>query len=127
MLATMFNTGARVQEILDVRASDLQLTKPYQLRLVGKGRKVRWCPLWPQTAQLLRAWCVERSLDLRSDAPVFVNQRGQPLSRFGVRFILAKRVRQAAQHYPELARKKLHPHSLRHSSVSHPIPWTPTE
>ncbi len=119
LVATMFNTGARVQEILDLRARDLQLTKPYQLRLVGKGRKVRWCPLWSQTAQLLRAWCIERQLDLRSDAPVFVNQRGQPLSRFGVRFILGKHVRQAAQHQPGLATKKLHPHSLRHSTAVH--------
>ncbi len=119
LVATMFNTGARVQEVLDLRASDLQLTKPYQLRLVGKGRKVRWCPLWPQTTQLLRAWCVERPLDLRSEAPVFVNQRGLPLSRFGVRFILAKHVRQAAQHQPGLATKKLHPHSLRHSTAVH--------
>jgi site-specific recombinase XerD len=119
LLATMFNTGARVQEILELRASDLQLTKPYQLRLVGKGRKVRWCPLWPQTAKLLRAWCLERQLDLRSDAPVFVNQRGRPLTRFGVRFILAKHVRQAAQHQPRLQTKRLHPHSLRHSTAIH--------
>jgi integrase/recombinase XerD len=119
LVATMFNTGARVQEILDLRASDLQLTKPYQLRLLGKGRKVRWCPLWPQTVQLLRAWCRERPLDLRSEAPVFVNQRGLPLSRFGVRFILAKHVRAAAQHQPGLATKTLHPHSLRHSTAVH--------
>jgi len=119
LLAAMFNTGARVQEILDLRASDLQLTKPHQVRLVGKGRKVRWCPLWPQTAQLLRAWCIERQLDLRSEAPVFVNQRGLPLTRFGVRFILAKRLRQAAQHQPSLATKRFHPHSLRHSTAIH--------
>ena len=119
LVATMFNTGARVQEILDLRARDLQLTKPYQLRLVGKERKVRWCPLWSQTARLLRARCIERQLDLRSDAPVFVNHRGLPLSRFGVRFILGKHVRQAAQHQPGLATKKLHPHSLRHSTAVH--------
>jgi len=119
LLAAMFNTGARVQEILDVRANDLQLTKPYQLRLMGKGRKVRWCPLWAQTAQLLRAWCAECSLDLRAAVPVFVNQRGRPLSRFGVRFILAKHIRQAAQQQPGLSRKKLHPHSLRHSTAVH--------
>jgi site-specific recombinase XerD len=119
LIATMFNTGARVQEILDLRAHDLQLTKPYQLRLVGKGRKVRWCPLWSQTAQLLRAWCTERALDLRSEAPVFVNQRGFPLSRFGVRFILAKHVRQAARSQPGLASKRVHPHSLRHSTAVH--------
>jgi integrase/recombinase XerD len=119
LLATMFNTGARVQEILNLRVSDLQLTKPYQLRLVGKGQKVRWCPLWPQTAQLLRAWCTESQVDLRSDARVFVNHRGLPLTRFGVRFILAKHVRQAAQHLPGLRTKKLHPHSLRHSTAVH--------
>jgi integrase/recombinase XerD len=119
LLAAMFNTGARVQEILDLRAGDLQLTKPYQVRLVGKGRKVRWCPLWPQTAQLLRTWCTERQLDLRSDAAVFVNQRGLPLTRFGVRFILAKHLRQAAQHQPSLASKRFHPHSLRHSTAVH--------
>jgi integrase/recombinase XerD len=119
LLAMMFNTGARVQEILDLRASDLQLTKPYQLRLVGKGRKVRWCPLWPQTAQVLRAWCAERRLDLRSDAPVFINQRGLPLTRFGVRFLLAKHFRRAREAMPNLATKRLHPHCLRHSTAVH--------
>jgi integrase/recombinase XerD len=119
LLATMFNTGARVQEILDLRASDLQLTKPAQVRLVGKGRKVRWCPLWPQTAKLVRAWCHERQLDLHYDAPVFINQRGLPLTRFGVRFILAKHVGRAAQRQPRLRTKRLHPHSLRHSTAVH--------
>jgi integrase/recombinase XerD len=56
----MFNTGARVQEVIDLLARDLQLTQPYQLRLFGKGRKERYCPLWPQTAQVLRAFCEEQ-------------------------------------------------------------------
>jgi len=119
LLAAMFNTGARVQEILDLRATDLQLSTPYQVRLMGKGRKIRWCPLWPQTAKLLRAWCLERPLDLRSEGPVFVNQRGLPLTRFGVRFILAKHFRNAAEHQPRLKTKRLHPHSLRHSTAVH--------
>jgi len=119
LLAAMFNTGARVQEILDVRAADLQLTKPFQVRLLGKGRKTRTCPLWPQTAQLLRALCAERQLDLRAEARVFVNHRGAPLSRFGVRFILAKHLRGAARTCPGLTRKRLHPHSLRHSTAVH--------
>src|SRR5438477_2449187 len=67
LLATMFNTGARVQEIADLRASDLQLTKPFQVRLFGKGRKERYCPMWPQTASVLRTFCKERNLDLRSE------------------------------------------------------------
>ena len=119
LLAAMFNTGARVQEILDVRATDLQLTKPFQVRLLGKGRKTRTCPLWPQTAQWLRALCAERQLDLRAEARVFVNHRGTPLTRFGVRFILAKHLRRAARTDPALARKRLHPHSLRHSTAVH--------
>ena len=53
LLVTMFNTGARVQEILDLRVCDLTLIKPYQVRLFGKGRKERICPLWEQTANLL--------------------------------------------------------------------------
>src|SRR6185369_5597127 len=72
LLTTLFNTGARVQEVIDVRANDLQLTRPYQLRLFGKGRKERYCPLWPQTAQVLRAFCGERRIDLHSDARVFL-------------------------------------------------------
>jgi integrase/recombinase XerD len=119
LLATLFNTGARVQELLDVRAIDLQLTSPHQVRLIGKGGKTRTCPLWPQTARLLRALCIERHLDLRSEARIFVNHRGTPLTRFGVRFILAKHLRRAAAACPMLARKTLHPHSVRHSTAVH--------
>lgn len=119
LLAALFNTGARVQELLDVRATDLQLTKPCQVRLVGKGRKTRTCPLWSQTARLLRGLCAERGLAPGSDARVFVNHRRAPLTRFGVRFILAKYLRRAAATLPRLARKRLHPHSLRHSTAVH--------
>ncbi|MEI9974711.1 MAG: tyrosine-type recombinase/integrase [Ignavibacteriota bacterium] len=73
LLATMFNTGGRVQEIADLRACDLQLTKPFQVRLFGKGRKERYCPLWPQTAAVLRAFSDQRTLDLRSESRVFLN------------------------------------------------------
>ena len=84
LLATMFNTGGRVQEIADLRACDLQLTGPFQVRLFGKGRKERYCPLWPQTAAVLRALSDQRTLDLRSESPVFLNHRGRPLTRFGI-------------------------------------------
>jgi integrase/recombinase XerD len=55
LLATMFNTGARVQELVAMSVADLQLEVLPQVRLYGKGRKERWCPLWPQTADLLWA------------------------------------------------------------------------
>lgn len=119
LLATMFNTGARVQEILDVRPSDLQLMKPFQVRLLGKGRKERICPLWPETAELLRSQITESGSNPSSTEPLFRNHRGEPLTRFGVRYILAKYCDRARTTTPTLAAKRLHPHSMRHSTAVH--------
>jgi integrase/recombinase XerD len=117
LLALLFNTGARAQEIVDLDADDLQLESPPQVKLVGKGRKTRICPLWPQTAQVLKEFAVEIGIDLRSDAPVFCNQRGTRLTRFGIRYILAKYCQRAAAACPSLTGKRLHPHSMRHSTA----------
>jgi len=117
LLATMFNTGGRVQEIADLRVCDLQLTKPFQLRLFGKGRKERYCPLWPQTAAVLRAFCQQRNLDLRSESRIFLNHRCQPLTRFGIRHILSRCLGAACARAPNLCKKRLHPHSVRHSTA----------
>jgi integrase/recombinase XerD len=119
LLAAMFNTGARVQEIVALRIADLRVEAPPHLRLFGKGRKERVCPLWPQTADLLRALIAERSGPPPVDQPLFVNHRGGPLTRFGVRYILAKYCAQAQLAMPTLARKRLHPHSMRHSTAVH--------
>jgi len=118
LLVTMFNTGARVQEILNLRSSDLQLIKPYQARFMGKGRKERLCPLWPQTAQLLQEIIAIRNNTL-TDERVFLNHRRQPLTRFGVRYLLAKYCELAKKNAPTLAGKRLHPHSMRHSTAVH--------
>lgn len=117
LLATLFNTGARAQEIIDLRVCDCQLTRPYQVRLLGKGRKVRVCPLWPQTAEILRALCAERQVPQDAASPLFLNQRGESLTRYGIRYILARRCERAQETCPSLARKRLHPHSMRHSTA----------
>jgi len=120
LLAFLYNTGARVQEALDLRAAALQLDRPYQVRLLGKGRKERVCPLWPQTAALLRSLLAERGIAPHADAPVFVNHFGQPLTRYGVRHLLARYAAlAAARGNPGLARKRVHPHTLRHSCAVH--------
>lgn len=119
LLLAMFNTGACVQEILDIRPRDLQLVRPLQVRICGKGRKERTCPLFPRTAEVLRVLLVETGLDEHSSAPLFRNRRGQPLTRFGVRYLLRKYAALAASTAPGLARKRVHPHTMRHSSAVH--------
>jgi integrase/recombinase XerD len=63
LLVLMFNTGARVQEILELKTNDLQLSRPFGVRLQGKGRKERICPIWPETAQVLREHLETRGMD----------------------------------------------------------------
>ena len=119
LVATLFNTGARVQEIVDIRASDLQLARPFHVQLLGKGRKERVCPLWSETAEVLRSYCTERHIDLRTKTPVFTNRNGKALTRFGVRYILRKYFDRARATTPTLVKKRLHPHSIRHSTAVH--------
>jgi site-specific recombinase XerD len=115
----MFNTGARVQELVAMCVRDLQLDTLPQVRLYGKGRKERLCPLWPQTADLLRALLAERGRDVPLDQPVFRNHRGGQLTRFGVRYLLRKYCELAKIATPTLGTKRLHPHSMRHSTAVH--------
>ncbi|WP_456865372.1 tyrosine-type recombinase/integrase [Bradyrhizobium sp. USDA 4503] len=84
----MLNTGARVQEILDLRLSDIRTDPPRQVRLHGKGGKTRLCPIWPQTARLLQELSNSAAHSEVRDAPLFVNRQGNKLTRFGVRYLL---------------------------------------
>ena len=119
LLSLMFNTGARVSEIVGVQTGDLRLSAPCSVLLRGKGRKERTCPLWPETAGLLQKLIEQRGLPATHSAPVFLNERGGPLTRFGVRLILKKHVAKAAQRHASLKGKRLHPHSIRHSTAVH--------
>ena len=119
LIVTMFNTGARVHEVVGVRANDLQLIKPFHVLLRGKGGKTRICPLWPQTAGLLLELCKELALEPGSSAPVFRNRYGTQISRFGVFYVLRKYVALVRVTMPTLAEKRLHPHSIRHSTAVH--------
>jgi len=119
LLLALFNTGARVQELLDLRPVDLQLDRPYQARLRGKGSKERFCPLWPHTAQILRQLLTETRLDETATERLFRNGRGEPLTRFGVRYVLRKYTKLAQRVAPSLARKSVHPHTLRHTTAVH--------
>jgi len=119
LMLTLFNTGARVQEILDVRPSDLQLVRPLQVRLRGKGRKERICPLWPRTVKVLRAFLAESGVEPSSTQQLFRNRRGEPLTRFGVRYLLRKYTEHATTAVRTLAAKRVHPHVIRHTTAVH--------
>jgi len=119
LLTLMFNTGARVQEVIDLKATDLQLSSPFSVHIFGKGRKERICPIWAKTARVLHEYVEERGIDPRKPVTIFTNHLGTPLTRFGVRYILAKYVRKAAETNPALKVKRLHPHSIRHSTAVH--------
>jgi integrase/recombinase XerD len=121
MFSLMFNTGARVQEILNLRVRDVRLEPPCQVRLAGKGNKVRLCPIWPRTAQLLKDLIQNQhaGLENSADQPVFLNRRGAAMTRFGVRYLLQKYVTAGTNAAPTLAGKRIHPNSLRHTTAIH--------
>ena len=109
-----------MQELVDLSVAALQLDRPYQVLLIGKGRKERICPLWPETAALLRALLTERHIDREPAAAIFVSARGQRLTRYGVRHIVKRYVAATAPTQPSLTRKKrVHPHTFRHACAVH--------
>ena len=111
LLLFLYNTGARVSEALAVRACDLRLERPRQVRLLGKGRKERICPLWSETASALQR--IMRGGT--AEAFLFRNSRGSPLTRDGVAYLLRKYLRIAAQQVPALRKRRVTPHVMRHS------------
>lgn len=112
LLLFLYNTGARISEALEIRPHDLHLDRPRQVRIMGKGQKERICPLWTETATLLR-----RLIGLGDSLgqPIFTNRRKEKISRDGAAYILAKYVRRATVTRPSLRSKRITPHTLRHS------------
>jgi integrase/recombinase XerD len=109
LLSLMFNTGARVSEIVALKTDDLQMASAPSVVLHGKGRKERICPLWPETVHLLEKMLEERGIKPGESAVLFLNHRGRDLTRFGVRLIFRKYVRKAAKSNPTLKKKASSP------------------
>lgn len=117
LLATGYNTGARVSELTALRVRDVLLDRQTAVHLHGKGRKQRVIPLWKTTAAQLRAWLDQISSE--PAAPVFPNRAGNPLTRSGIRDRLDRAVTAAGQHCPSLRGQHVTPHTLRHSTAMH--------
>lgn len=120
LLSVLYDTGARVQELIDLSVGDVRLDPPAQLRLLGKGRKMRAVPLMDNTVQLLRDHLQENHLTRpeQFDKPLFQNARHQRLSRSGIRYILQKYLVKARSKLPTLNRT-VSPHTLRHAKGMH--------
>jgi site-specific recombinase XerD len=118
VLLFLYNTGARASEAAELTVGALSLGTTPSVRLLGKGRKVRLCPLWPHTANILRELVGSR-LGGPPDGPVFRNIRGRPITRFGIHALVARTVVKAAETAPSLRDKRISPHTMRHSTAVH--------
>jgi len=114
LISLLYNTGARVQEICDLKGEDV-FESPPSVVVTGKGKKTRQVPLWPETAEIL----VEYAKSYGPGERIFLNARGRPLTRFGINHIIATRVRMAEKACPSLATKNVTPHTFRHTTAMH--------
>ncbi|HWK03356.1 MAG TPA: tyrosine-type recombinase/integrase [Puia sp.] len=120
LIALMYDTGARVQEIIDLCPSSLRMDKPACITLFGKGNKKRIIPLQDQQFTLLQAYMKENTLDnpANNQRPLFANNRGGRLTNAGITYILNMYAGMARKLKPELI-PQISPHSLRHSKAMH--------
>lgn len=118
-LALLYDTAARVQELVVIRPIDFRLDRMPLVRLSGKGRKQRIVPLLPATAKLVRDHLAETGRTAGDTEPLVRNHRGRPMTRSGVAHLLYKHRNRAAEHMPSLRRKGISPHTLRHTKAMH--------
>ena len=120
LLAMLYNTGARVSEIIGVRVIDVILDGSACVHLHGKGRKLRSIPLWDTTVVEVRAW-LRLNPTLRGEAALLPNRNGQAMSRSNVAQRLNLAVTRAAAKEPGLLKNKkaVSPHTLRHTTAMH--------
>lgn len=129
LLAVLYDSGARVGELVDLAVRDVRLAPPALVALTGKGRKTRHVPLTANTVTLLRAYLAEHRLDRagREDHPLFFNQHEGKLSRGGIAWLLDRYQTRTGD--PTLVNADLSPHTLRHSRAMHlyeagiPLPY----
>ncbi len=121
ILTLLYETGARVQELIDLTPASIRLEKPAIIRLHGKGDKCRIVPLRDQMVEILRTYIEENNLFYLSkkEHPLFFNSSGYKLTGSGITYILRTYVAMARIKEPELIPEKISPHCLRHSRAMH--------
>jgi len=119
LLLFLYNTGARVSEVINMELSDLRLGDAAQVMLHGKGDKNRSCPLWPETVTALEACIKDRRPKNVETKQVFLNANGDPITRFGIRHVTRKYGAKTQAKQPSMEAKPLNPHRIRHTTAMH--------
>jgi len=112
LLLFLYNSGARAGEAAQLTIADIDWAQ-LAVRLLGKGNKIRHCPLWTVTTQTLTPLVAQRAPTQR----VFLNRCGQPMTRFGIHTLVERCAQKAAAVVPSLASKRVSPHTLRHTTA----------
>lgn len=120
LLLFLYNSGARADEAAQLTIADLQLAAVPKrhdslVTLHGKGNKSRRCPLWSQTVEVLAPLIDGREKTER----VFLNRRGQPMTRFGIHTMVERYAQRLLQSMPSLKNKRISPHVIRHTTATH--------
>ncbi|MEG5073043.1 tyrosine-type recombinase/integrase [Microcoleus sp. B3-D2] len=120
LLLFLYNTGARADEVAQLKIGDLNITGLSKKDLAtvlmkGKGNKPRRCPLWQQTALELNGIANQRM----ASEHVFLNRLKQPITRFGIHAMVKRYAENVAQNLPTLKGKKVSPHTIRHTTATH--------
>jgi integrase/recombinase XerD len=117
LLATLYNTGARVSEIIALKKSDVDMNSTMSIKITGKGRKQRVVPIWTTTAKQIKSWL--KYLNTESESPLFPNVRGQFMTRSGIESRIRKTVQIATENNPTLKGQSITPHVFRHTTAMH--------
>lgn len=117
LLQLLYNTGARVSELIGIRVRDLELEVTSSVRLHGKGRKQRTVPLWKETVVEIRRWL--ESTRLQTEQPLLPNRWGKPMTRSNIAQRIAWAVSTATPQCPSLQGRNISPHTLRHTTAMH--------
>lgn len=121
LIQLLYNTGGRVQEIADLCVGDLRFEKPATVNLTGKGKKIRTIPLWDETAQHIQTYLQAREhAGIHSDH-LFLNNKREPITRFGIGRRIQLHGKNAAEKCPGLKDLNLTPHLFRHTTALHLI------
>jgi site-specific recombinase XerD len=118
LLRMLYNTGARVSELIAIKVADVVLDGAACVHLHGKGRKQRTVPLWRSTVKQIRAWS-KLNPQLEPNSPLLPNRDGNAMTRGNLTQRVALAVKAATPAQPQLARRRISPHTVRHTTAMH--------